>query len=108
MTVSNTMCVQLLFIHFFVTLVLLLNENVVTAYSPAITSTFYLGGSFPVYRKPVGKNFTCVKGAIERMAAFIAAIDAINADHTILPHTQIKYIMSNGQLDAGYTIEASV
>ena len=27
MTVSNTMCVQLLFIHFFVTLVLLLNEN---------------------------------------------------------------------------------
>ena len=81
--------------------------NYVQAYS-ATNPSFYLGGSFPVYRKKVGQNYTNVKPAIERMAAFIAAVDAINADNTILPYTEIKYILTNGQLDEGITIETSV
>ena len=82
--------------------------NYVQAYSATNPSTFYLGGSFPVYRKKVGQNYTTVKPAVERMAAFIAAVDAINADNTILPYTEVKYILTNGQLDEGTTIETSV
>ena len=77
------------------------------AYSSTVPSTFYLGGMFPLFQKPDGKNFSSIKVALS-VASLIAAVKAVNADSSILPHTTIKYVIKNNHKDAGYSVEAGV
>ena len=93
---------------FVVAVVLLCTLPSTIAYSSTVPSTFYLGGMFPLFRKPDGKNFSSIKSGVERAASLIAAVNAVNADSSILPHTTIKYVLKNNHKDAGYSVEAGV
>ena len=60
------------------------------------------------YSESLRENFSSIGSGVEHVASFIAAVQAVNADSSILPHTTIKYVIKNNYKDAGYSVEAGV
>jgi ABC-type branched-subunit amino acid transport system substrate-binding protein len=72
------------------------------AHADGTPTTFRLGGLFPLY-KTAAAGFARDSGGIQRLAAFLLAVDEINNSSDILPRTKITVALQDSKRHASTT-----